>query len=195
MVATLDEVLALADLMGDFPRPWWVAGGWAIDLWLGEVTREHADLEIGLLRDDQLALRDHFSGWLVDRVVGDGPLARWVELPTGERVDLPEFQLRFRLPADGRVFEVFLNDLDAGEWVSRRHPTVRLPLGELVCRSPRGLPLIVPEVQLLYKAKYHREKDEHDFQLARSRLTLRQRSWLRRRLLEYHPGDPWLAGL
>src|ERR1700686_2663981 len=33
---------------------WWaVGGGWAIDLWLDEQTREHHDVEVAVRRDDQ----------------------------------------------------------------------------------------------------------------------------------------------
>ena len=31
--------------------PWYVAGGWAVDLHLGRPTREHEDLEIGVPRE------------------------------------------------------------------------------------------------------------------------------------------------
>jgi len=55
--------------------------------------------------------------------------------------------------------------------------------------------VLAPEVQLLYKAKYHRPKDEHDFARALPRLSDTQRGLLRSTLEEYHPGDPWLAAL
>jgi len=32
--------------------PWWVAGGWAIDLFLNRSTRQHHDLDVGVLRRD-----------------------------------------------------------------------------------------------------------------------------------------------
>lgn len=38
---------------------WWaVAGGWAIDLWLDEQTREHHDVEVAVRRDDQTEIWD-----------------------------------------------------------------------------------------------------------------------------------------
>ena len=33
-------------VMAGFPRPWFFAGGWALDVWLGRVTRTHEDIEI-----------------------------------------------------------------------------------------------------------------------------------------------------
>jgi hypothetical protein len=44
--------------MAGYRRPWWVAGGWALDLVLGRKTRPHADLEISMLTGDQQALFD-----------------------------------------------------------------------------------------------------------------------------------------
>ena len=38
----------LAALLRGVTAPWYVAAGWALDLFRGEQTREHEDLEIGL---------------------------------------------------------------------------------------------------------------------------------------------------
>ena len=55
--------LQVAQAMAGFRRPWFIAGGWAIDLFLGRVTREHADIEIAVLRTDQQFLRQHLRSW------------------------------------------------------------------------------------------------------------------------------------
>jgi len=41
------SVEQLSDLLHDAPFRWWIAGGWAIDLFLRRTTRPHADIEIG----------------------------------------------------------------------------------------------------------------------------------------------------
>jgi hypothetical protein len=62
--ATLQETTHRAlEVMAGFPQPWWVAGGWALDLFLGRKTRPHADLEISILAADQGALFEHLRGW------------------------------------------------------------------------------------------------------------------------------------
>ena len=43
--------------------PWWIAGGWALDLHLGRQTRPHADLDVGLLRADQQAVFEALADW------------------------------------------------------------------------------------------------------------------------------------
>jgi hypothetical protein len=72
---------------------------------------------------------------------------------------------------------------------------LRLPVGEIQFTSAPGIPTVVPEIQLLYKARHHKDKDERDFQGALGRMTAEQRAWLRRALEIVHPGDPWLAEL
>src|SRR6218665_234635 len=42
----------LAARLRGIPAPWYVVGGWALDLWHGQQTREHEDLEFAVLPDD-----------------------------------------------------------------------------------------------------------------------------------------------
>jgi hypothetical protein len=85
--------------------------------------------------------------------------------------------------------------------VSRRHPDLRLRADAVVAQTaqshgvPRGVPYLVPHVQLLYKAKYHRPKDDADFEAAVGLMNPAQRRWLRDALQIHHPGDPWIARL
>ena len=114
----------------------------------------------------------------------------------GEWLELPVFQLRARREGgEPPEFEFFLNDLSGEEWVCRRSAVITRPVGEIIQRSGGGIPFIVPEIQLLYKAKLHRPKDDHDFETAFSLLTLPQRAWLKEGLEIIHPEDPWLAVL
>jgi hypothetical protein len=41
----------IADRLADLTASWCVAGGWALDLWLGRETRMHQDLEIAIPRE------------------------------------------------------------------------------------------------------------------------------------------------
>ena len=47
-----------------YDRPWWIAGGWAIDMFLGRKTREHGDVDVALLRSDWAAVQQHLRAWL-----------------------------------------------------------------------------------------------------------------------------------
>lgn len=51
----------LALLMSAVRAPWWLAGGWALDYFLGRVTREHADTDALILRRDHMDVRESLS--------------------------------------------------------------------------------------------------------------------------------------
>jgi hypothetical protein len=59
------------------PQPWWVAGGWALDLFLGRRTRPHADLEISVLAADQRVLFEHLRGWDLRLAAPGASLPPW----------------------------------------------------------------------------------------------------------------------
>ena len=193
-----EPIIGVAELMRGFGRPWFVSGGWAIDLFVGRVTREHEDIEIGAFFPDQAAIRRHLDGWELLRVEGDS----WVPWPAGDGIVLPEFQIQAR-SADvaPNQLDVFLNPRDGDDWVSRRHADLRVPIRSLSLRTtgrhgePARVPYLVPEIQLLYKAKYHRPKDDADFDAALPRLGRSRRDWLRLALIAHHPGDRWLDRL
>ena len=53
----------LPNVLRDLEAPWWIAGGWALDLFLGRVTRAHNDVEIADFRADVDAVRVALPGW------------------------------------------------------------------------------------------------------------------------------------
>src|SRR2546426_765256 len=107
-----------ARAMAGYSRPWFVSGGWAVDLFGGRVTREHEDLEVGIFRQDQEALRAYLAGWELCKAVSGPEGGEWVPWAQGEWIDLPLFQVRAQR-ADGEPaeFELFMNDVSGEEWV------------------------------------------------------------------------------
>jgi hypothetical protein len=194
--AGFDPVAAVAAVMRGYPHPWFIAGGWAIDLFVGRVTRAHEDVEVGAFLPHQDALRRQLAGWKLFRSHDD----RWEPWPPDVRIELPEFQAKARREqGDPRQFDVFFNPLDGDDWVSRRHDGLRVPIEKVSGRTPDAgalpnIPYFAPELQLLYKAKHHRPRDEADFAVALPRLG-RRRRWLREALERFQPGDPWIPRL
>lgn len=181
-----DEALPL---FADFDGPWWVGGGWAIDLFLGRETRPHADLDIVVLRDHQQAVREALPGWELWQA-HDGELTRWDE------DDLPaEVHGVWTRPdaASPWKLEVLFDERAADDWVSRRSPEVTMPLGHLGKVNADGVPYVVPEVVLLYKAKHLRPHDEADFEAALPKLGIGARCWLAAALEVVHPDHPWIG--
>lgn len=57
-------------------------------------------------------------------------------------------------------FQFMIDDVDEGDkWVFRRDPAIRRPFASLSSRASRpGMPVLAPEIQLLYKSRGMREE-------------------------------------
>jgi hypothetical protein len=181
-------------LLAGVDASWWIAGGWAIDLWLEEQTREHLDLDIAVLRTEQRPFWEFLKGWdLYQGTDQPGVLEPW----NGVGVVPPPRHAIWCRPTttDGWAFEILLNDSQEGDWLFRRDHSVSLPLETLGGRSHDGVPYLCPEVVLLYKAKNVRPNDQLDFERAADVLAADARSWLASAIERVHPSHPWIAVL
>ncbi len=189
---SIDEVVAL---FRPAPFPWWIAGGWGLDLFLGEQTRPHEDVDVLTLRRDQVALQTHLSGWDLHAAdpPGTGSLRPW---KPGELLELPIHELWCREHNDDPwQLEVVLADTDNGNWVFRRQTAVTRPLHAFGGTTHDEIPFVAPEILLLFKAKNVRAKDEQDFAATVPRLMPESREWLRQAITGSHPDHPWLGRL
>jgi hypothetical protein len=175
---------------------WWIAGGWSLDLLVGRQTRRHADIDVTVLRADARVVRAHFAAWdlHVADPPGTGTLRPW---RVGEelRTDLHDVWCR-RTPGEPWRLQIMFDDAENEEWVYRRHACVRRPVATLRGRaSSPDMPVLSPEIQLLYKSKGLREKDEVDFTRVLPLLTAEEKEWLGQALETAAPGHPWSARL
>ena len=176
--------------MGGFAGTWGVAGGFALDLFLGRTTRAHTDVDVAVLRRDQLRLRDHLSGWQFRNAV-EGDVRR---LADSEVLELPVHEIYASGPAGERV-EFLLNEAEEQTWLFRRDSRVKLPLSEAFLRTETGTPILSPAIVLLFKAKSPRPVDEQDFDVAVGGLDARQVAWLSDALRTVHPDHAWIRRL
>ncbi|WP_280398292.1 hypothetical protein [Nocardia carnea] len=168
---------------------WYVVAGWALDLFVGGPGRVHSDLEIGVPQERFGDIQEAFPGFEWD-VVGDGYV--W---PFPEEAD-SQHQTWLREPATGLYrLDVFREPYLGDRWVCRRDASITLPFDELILRTASGIPFVIPEVVLLFKAKARRTKDEGDFLRALPALDGQRRSRLSGWLSRVHPGHPWLEPL
>jgi hypothetical protein len=180
------------ELLAGVSVPWYVAGGWALDLWHGRETREHGDIEIAVPRADFGAIRDALGAYTFD-VVGSG--RRW---PLSDHeADAAYFQTWLRDPESGVYHaEVFRDPHDGDVWIFRREARIRLPYAEIVAHDAHGVPYLSPHLALLFAAKSSAlPKHEFDFVTALPALTVEQRAWLLDALRVVHPGHAWLGRL
>ena len=181
---------AVAAVMRGCPAPWAIAGGWAIDLFLGRRTRPHADVDVAVFRADQAAIREHLRGWEL-RTVVCGERVPWRD---GEWLALPIHEIHAtRADGDPRALELLLNERDGDRWLYRRDPRISLPLARAILRTADGIPFFSPEIVLLYKSRQPREHDERDLAAVLEAMEAERRAWLRDALEITQPGHAWVA--
>ncbi|WP_369211982.1 nucleotidyltransferase domain-containing protein [Streptomyces flavofungini] len=171
--------------------PWYVAAGWALDLFRGRQTRAHGDIEIGIPAAGFPEVRRRFPGYVFD-AAGSGRI--W-EDATPE-VLAAVHQTWLRDPATGNyLLDVFREPHDGDIWICRRDERIRLPYSDIVHHTQDGIPYLAPELVLLFKAKHTRRKDQADFDATVPHLSTAQRETLAELLDRVHPGHPWTADL
>lgn len=183
----------LKDTFRGAPFRWWLAGGWALDHFIGRTTRAHGDIEIAVLRDDQLSLRRWLSNWEVWYVPAPGgSLVRWRE-PALLAPDTHELWCRDTVDGPWRL-EVLVEDVRDGRWLYRRDHRVSLPLDGFGTEID-GVPVVSPEIVLLYKSKRPRERDEADLHSALPELSEGSRAWLVEALRVTAAPGSWIAAV
>jgi hypothetical protein len=189
----------LATVLASLDEPWWLAGGWAVELAVGASFREHSDVDVLVLRASLPAFQEAFAGWDLHAADPPGTLRPW--LP-GELLPVTIHDIFCRrTPSSPWAFQLMVDEVDGTDWVFRRDGRVRRPVASLTGAASRpGLPVLAPEVQLLYKSGAGRPgplrpKDEQDFDAALPVLDSAARSWLTEAMVLTAPGHPWLSRL
>lgn len=190
---SFSKVVQIAKLLDGFAQPWFIAGGWALDLFIGKVTRVHSDIEITVLRKDQNNLRQYLGNWeftkVVNGVMQSWNQDEWLELPIHE---IHAQKKSSKLPP----LEILLNESSQDEyWKFRRNFEIVRPLSRIGLRSNIGVPFLAPEIILLYKAKNPRFQDEDDFNHVRELLNQERQVWLKQVIALCHPEHHWLTEL
>ena len=183
-----------AEMLAGVTAPWAVAGGWAIDLWLGARTREHEDLEIAVPAAffPEVRARVETLGLLLFDIVDGEVLA----LPPSAAPHPRMHQTWVMDPAvDGWRMDIFREPGDAATWVYRRTGELSAPRTWASGRTAGGIPYVAPQIVLLFKAKAQREKDEADFANVMPKLSPEARDWLANSLRIIHPGHDWIDRL
>jgi len=192
-VKAFGEVEKVGTLLRDLNCEWYVCGGWALDLFLGRVTRSHKDVDIAVARRDQSSVQRYLlrRGWELEKA-SEGRLSPWAE---GEELGLPLHAVWCRNRAHDPVFfELLLNEVDGELFRFRRDLSVTLPRPRVSFESAAGLRVLAPEVVLLYKSN-SAEEGGADFHHAAPALSREARAWLKGALEKVSPGHPWAREL
>jgi Aminoglycoside-2''-adenylyltransferase len=193
--AGFGPVQAVGSLLSGLTVPWWITGGWAIDLAVGHVTRDHADVNVMMLERDEHALRG-LTGVDIQLIADDQPPGPW---PAGYRLTAlpapgpkppvtgPGRHANNRLLARGEALplpaEVIPASAVGAVWVYKKGSHVFIRQLADITRNWEGIPFLAPEVVLLIKARPGLDRpgtdnDQRDFEAALPVLNAQQRSWL-----------------
>ena len=185
------EIEELAGLISSAKAPWWVAGGMAIDLFLDRESRSHDDLDIVINREDQKKFFNSLKGWDLRETNPPGVLKPL----NGNNAAIAANAIWCREEVNGPWrFEFLLAPFSNQEWIYRRIPDIRGPIDSFGWQTSEGVLVIAPEIQLLYKSKAGRQKDEIDFRNCVPVLSETQKSWMKNAItIEHGPLHPWLA--
>ena len=205
--------------MSSFERPWALCGGWAVDAWLGRVTRPHLDVDITLFGDDVPRLFEYLTDWnfVAHDEVEPQATSPWngriLELPGHIHARPPGERNRaivqswvnppYKAGEDGLDFDFELTDHEGDACVLSRKPRIEIHAGTAFRESPWGIPALVPEAIAFYKATaYYRNKrvksrphDVTDFEAILEVLEAGQRSWLKAAIAEKFADHAWLPQL
>jgi len=184
--------LEVAELLSDAPFEWWITGGWAIELASGH-PRHHDDTDVTFLARDLPNLRR----WVQDRRLhlwAPGP-ARLRPILPGIRVRDDEEQFWLRTDAESPwLLDLLATPTSGDDWVFKKDERITRPLGQVGTRVD-GIPIVVPEIALLFKAAHDRPKDRADLLAVLPRLERVQREWLATSLRTWQGQHAWLEYL
>jgi GrpB-like predicted nucleotidyltransferase (UPF0157 family) len=205
-------VVEVAKIMASYRGEWMISSGWGLDVWLGESSRTHHDIDVVIWRDEQFELKRFLleNGWNA-QVVTDGGYKSWFEIDAP--LELPITQVHARKRSGDthdlrstQFLDCLISERNATDWWWRGDKDITMPL-EQVRRSLSlsglnlSIPILAPEIALFFKARATmREKDELDFGHALPKLEAAQREWLKRSLTRKLEAlglndHPWLARL
>lgn len=191
-------------------------GGWAIDLFIGEQTRKHGDIDILAYwpERDKIIQYMQSCGFQVYEMLGGGKAHHITDIQDQRRekrnifcctleCELVHFYptdetdvlfLEFKHIGQTKLnfIEFLFNDKDGADLIYARNCAVRQPLTDAVLYRG-GLPVLSPEMCLLYKSTdTEREGYQSDYDHAMAYMDEQQKHWLNDALAVMYPnGHKW----
>ena len=192
----IDKLLAAtAQLMRDYRHDWAFCGGWALDLYLNRVTRDHKDIDIAVWRKDQRSIGKYLRrrGWKME-ITHQGSFSAW---DVNEFIELPRHTVWCRHEThDPDFVELLFNEADETHFKFRRDPTITHALEQAIIDTPGGYRVLAPEIVLLYKSlESTRDHNQDDFDMTYPYLSDIQRNWLKDALHKRNNQHEWLKVL
>ena len=180
----------LAAKLRHIQKPWYIVGGWALDLWHGKQTRSHEDLEFCIMRQDFSTFQSALKDWPLFAAT-NGEI---IPLDATDRAKISQFWGMDR-QQNRWVFDMMIEPGTPERWHYKRDPSFSAARRDVICKSAEDIPYLNPAAILLFKAKHQRPKDDADFKQAAPKLNNADRTWLRDALIRFHPDHDWIKQL
>jgi hypothetical protein len=182
-----------AELLAGFEGPWWIAGGWAIEMFSG-TARPHDDLDVCVFERDVPSFVEHVLATHHVWAAGSGMLCPMLS-PTQERpAGMKQLWIR-ESATQPWLLDVLITPNDDDRWAFHRDPSVVEDFDRVTWVADDGITYLRPEVALASKAAHTRAKDTADLDVVLPLLELDARAWLVDLLERVHPAHPWLGRL
>jgi hypothetical protein len=180
--------LEINEVFTSIPAIWGIAGGWAIDLHLGKVSREHNDIDVVFFREEQQVFYNLLKkNWMLYKAY-DRKLIPWEE---GGYLELTKDVWVSKNEDSPWAFQIMIIDCDNNDWVYGREKSIRKAKEKIFLKTREGIPYLKPELQLLYKggSSKVREKDLIDFHTILPLLSVTEKEWLKESLVKQFTGN------
>ncbi len=210
----LDE---LYNHLYDMNVEWHLCGGFAIDVYLGSITRKHKDIDITVSFDDMELCIQYLKskGWEIDAPVGNQRLVPvefalehkelyfdniWCykkdnDFIKTEKTDGVFKYMKFidREQTEMDFIEVLFNKVENGIFYYQKNHNIMINEDMAFIKKDK-ISILAPEVILLYKSRNHENNDyKHDFDSVISKLEKERYEWFINAMNTAYPkGHPWI---
>lgn len=119
------SITEIQSIFSIIPIQWWIAGGWALDIYLQKITRAHDDIDIVIFRSEHLILKR-----LLDRdwemfIAYKGQLTPWNK---NQLLDSHFDNIWVKKKDESTwAFQVMILDTEEKDWIYKRDNTIRKP--------------------------------------------------------------------
>lgn len=196
---------------------WYLCGGFAIDAYLGNITRKHKDIDITVSFNDMKECIQYLKskGWEIDAPVGNQRLVpvefalqhselnfdniwcykKGADFIITEKVDGPFKYMKFidREQTKLDFIEVIFNKIENGIFYYQKNHDITLDIDSAFIK--RGeVSILAPEIVLLYKSRNYENRDyQHDFDMVINKLDKERYDWFINAMNTAYPqGHIWI---
>lgn len=168
------SIASLKQIMHDADFDWYLAGGIALDEFLGRRTRDHEDMDILVNFKYLECILDYFKNYRIF-TARNGSLS----LSLFNEINFTDSLWIAKDDEESFIIEILFFEEEAGHWVYKRDNAIWKRIEDIYFVK-NDMKIIQPEIQLLYKMNSSnvREKDLYDYHNVYPLLEERQRAWL-----------------